>query len=526
MKNSIIYIALAAGLIGLTACEDEYENPTGEPNHFSVFLSEEDFNNQVQVNDHIDFGDVSRGVISRTWTFPSGVVDIVGSENNETSSEPVVKAVFIAPGTFEVKLNQQYAGDAYIDEDVRGTTIDTTYTIIVFDTVRSSFTADLLALDGSVAGPLTVANGALNKVEAGSAIRFSATSTGGPSTHTWVMAGGDPERITTEQGEEEVSTAEIKYKKLGVYDAMLISSRARPFGADTVVFEDFIEITPSLAPVLVDRAFMIGNSIGINFSREMQNPADEAPNFTVTIRNNGEVITPSVSAVRLDPDANNIIYLDLGDELLYNTDTITVGYEQGTLTSTDFYLVDPFSDVPVDPVKVNLLAGDNSNIDFGIESTFESNWPFLGWASPFDKYNLTISSDQAYTGTQSARITLDAGGGMIIGHRNDAGDDLQFTVEADKVYEIGAWVYVVSLGDKNSIPDLRFYWSPNTNWGVGGMFFDENFPVGRWVYRATQSSFASSGDYTFMIRGHNEFNTEQMEFYMDNITVVELQQRP
>ncbi len=525
MKNLINNICLIAVLAGFTGCDDDYENPTGEPNHFSVFLSEEDFQNQIQVNDHIDFGDVSRGVVSRTWTFPSGTVDIVGSENDETSSEPVVKAIFIAPGTFEVALHQEYAGNAYIDEDLRGTTIDTTYTITVLDTVRSSFTADLLNLDGSVAGPLTIADGAANKIEAGNTIRFSAVSTGGATEYRWIMAGGDPEEVSSEPGDDAAIT-EIKYKKLGVYDAMLISSRPRPFGVDTIVFRDLIEITPSTAPVLIDKAFRQENSVGINFSREMLNPAAEVANFAVTIRNNGQILTPAVSAVRLDPEASNVIYLDLGNELLYNTDTITVSYVQGTLTTTDFYLVDPFSDAAVDPGKVNLLAGANSTIDYDIESTSESNWPYLWWGAPWDAYALSISSGQVYSGAKSALITLNPDGGMIIGNKDDTGNDLQFSVEADKTYEIGAWVYVVSLGDKSMTPDLRFYWTPDTNWGVGGIFFNPDFPVGQWVYRATEVSFTQSGDYAFMIRGFNQGNTQEMQFYMDNITVAELQKRP
>ncbi|TRX59968.1 hypothetical protein FNH22_07905 [Fulvivirga sp. M361] len=527
MKNSIIYICMIAAMVWFTACDDDYENPTGEPNHFSVFLSEEDFENQVQVNDHIDFGDVSRGVIARTWTFPAGSVDIVGSENNETSPEPVVKAVFITPGTFEVTLSQEYAGNAFIDEDLRSSTIDTTYTITVLDSVRSSFEANLLLPDGSVGSPLTIADGALNKIEAGNTIQYTATSTGGSTDYTWILEGGDPAEISSEPGDDAAIT-EVKYKKLGVYDAMLISSRARPFGVDTTRFEDVIEITASTAPVLIDEAFRQDNSVVLNFSREMQNPAAEAANFTVTVRNNGQTIMPAVSAVRLDPDASNIIYLDLGDELLYNTDTITVSYTQGTLTTTDFYLVDPFADVSVDPSKVNLLTGPNATIDYGIETTSESNWPYLWWGGIWGEYTFEVSTDQVFEGAKSAYVVMKPGGGMIIGHR-EGDDSFTFPAEDGKLYEVGVWMYVESIGNNGAgaPPDLRFYVAdPFFELGIQP-FAPGQIELGKWVFVSFRiGTFPTSGNLGLAIRGFNGNNPEEVRFYMDNITVTELQQRP
>ncbi len=55
----------------LVSCEKQEELNLNDPNHRIIVTSEMDFENKVIVGGDIDFGDISRGVESRTWILPS-----------------------------------------------------------------------------------------------------------------------------------------------------------------------------------------------------------------------------------------------------------------------------------------------------------------------------------------------------------------------------------------------------------------------------------------------------------------------
>lgn len=533
MKNILYtYIALMLSVAGFVACTPEYEAPSPEPNHFSVFLSEQDFDNTVQVGTDLDFIDVSRGVQERVWTFPEGVADIVGHDNDVTSSEHKIKVIFKEPGTHEVALHLEFAGEAWVEEELRGTSLDTVYTVTVLDSIQASFKANLIDYQGNDQGEITLANGgaSANKIEAGSSLRFVVTSTGNPAENEWVFEGGTPATFSPEPGNNG-DTLTVAYKKLGTYSIQLISQRGRPAGSDTITYENFIEIVPSSAPILIDQAYQSENSVAISFSREMADPRTEVDNFLVTIKNNGQVITPTVSAVRLDPDDASTLYLDLGDENLYNTDTVTVSYTQGNLRSTDFAQVASFSDLKVQMHKVNILAAASSTIDYNFENSADANWPYLWWGGQWAEYTASITTARAHSGVASNYITFNANGGMIIGHRDEGGNDYTFTPVPGKTYEIGMWIYVEDLGpdpDAMEQPNIMVFWTPETDWGVGRYSFTSSTPVGEWIYVSTMvtAQFGGEGPYGLMIRGFNGNNPGALSFYMDDLNISEVQVRP
>ncbi|MEM7656157.1 MAG: hypothetical protein AAF399_08515, partial [Bacteroidota bacterium] len=82
-----------------------------------------------------------------------------------------------------------------------------------------------------------------------------------------------------------------------------------------------------------------------------------------------------------------------------------------------------------------------------------------------------MTGDQSVDGGSSVRVEMAATGGMIIGHRDNNGEDVTFSVDKDKTYEMGVWVYMIDLGDNHPlglIPDMRLYWGPDTDWSIGG----------------------------------------------------------
>ena len=121
---------------------------------------------------------------------------------------------------------------------------------------------------------------------------------------------------------------------------------------------------------------------------------------------------------------------------------------------------------------------------------------------------------------------------MIIAHTDTSGAAIPFTVEEGKTYEVGVWVYVETLSEPDTgtlfAPDLRFYWAPNTDWGVApNPAFTSDFALNQWVYSSFLTDFGGvAGDFTLSIRGYNQDNSTETRFYMDNLSISEAVLRP
>ena len=210
---------------------------------------------------------------------------------------------------------------------------------------------------------------------------------------------------------------------------------------------------------------------------------------------------------------------------LYNSDVVTVSYDAtvGDLITSDGMLSDSFTDEKVRFITDNVLEG--SNFDYGFENTASGDWKYLWWNAPWDKYSFEVSTAQFYSGKNSGHVTLEPNGGMILGLKTAAPDFDTFTTEADKVYEISCWIYMESLGDKTSIPDLRYYWSADVDWSVGGATFGSDFEVGKWVYVSWRVNSPGAGEYGFQIRGDNQNNSEACSFYIDEMAMSVVDER-
>ncbi|MBX2875240.1 MAG: hypothetical protein KTR30_24190 [Saprospiraceae bacterium] len=524
MKNLLSYIILGVAGVFLLACEKAYEAPMEENNHVSIVTSQMDFANTIQVEGELTFGDVSRGVVSRTWTFPEGVVDIMDSDNDVTSAEEIVKAVFNKPGEYPIQLNLQFAGNAWVGNQQGGNTFDTTILVKVLDFVKIAIQANYINEDGSTGDPLSVADLAKNEVTASKSVRFTYTAEGEPADFLWEFEGGDPGVIKTAESE-----IDIKYKRMGTYGLRFIASRNRPNGGDTLEFKDFISVVPSTDPVNLEQITEKDGAIALVFSREMDPTTLNAGDFAVTIENKEAVINPSLAEVSIDANEGNIVLLALAGETLYNDDQVKVSYTPGQLSTLDGVAATAFAEQTLAFNKVNILE-EQSDFDFSFENSTADNWPYLWWGGIWGEYDLEISSDQAMDGNQSAYIEFRPNGGMIIGHRDLSGNPFTFPVEAGKVYELGVWVYVDDIGANDPAgfdPDLRFYWDPGTDWSVGGNpTFTTDFKIGEWVYTSSYVQFGESGDKNFWIRGFNENNPETFKFYMDNLSLAEVVLRP
>ncbi|MEO8417044.1 MAG: hypothetical protein ABI472_25495, partial [Ginsengibacter sp.] len=471
---------------------------------------------RIQVNSQMSFIDLSRGVSTRDWKFPDFTL---GADSNKiaTSTNEVVKVRFTKAGTQQVQLHQTFGGKVYVGTNQSATSVyDTTITVVVLDSVKAKFTAkltnDLTFLQNS--------DNALNQVTAGKNIQFTSTSTGEPNIFNWVLTRKDGLTIS-----QSIASPQIKMSSLGTYDLLLIVSSN--YGSDTVKYKDYIKVIPSTEPVDLLSIKAIDKKIELEFSRDMDNPATvNLTAFTLAVTNKNGPIPVSVSKASLKPGFNNIIVLEL-NALIYNSDVIMVSYNAGVgnFITTDAMLATSFSNQEVFFVKTNILA--STKFDYGFETSANTNWPYAFWGGQWGMYTFSVSATKAHSGTKSGYLDMQPKGGAIFLHKDNNGNEISFPATSGKTYEIGCWVYVETLGDKSSTPDVRFYWSPNTNWGIGPTgAFSPTFTINKWVYVSSQVTFPGADNYKFMIRGDNGANSQASKIYMDDINVSEVELRP
>lgn len=512
----ILGLLFLAATTFIWSCKKEYEAAGPEPNTALIRTSFGTGANIIQVNGQMSFIDLSRGVASRKWTFPDFTLGM-DSNKIETSSEAVVKVRFTKPGIQEVRLQQTFDGKVWVgntQKDVN--TFDTIITVKVLDSVKATFVATRVQNNTTLVNK----DDANNEVTAGKNIQFTSTSLGEPETYTWVLTRKDGLKINLSG-----ANPQTKLSSLGVYDMLMIASNK--FGRDTVKYQNYIKVIPSTEPVELLSVKGVDKKIELEFSRDMENPATNNPaSFTLVVTNNNKTYPVKVASASRKPGKDNVLVLNT-DLPIYNSDDIKVSYDatKGNLVTTDAMKATSFTDQSVVFVNPNILA--TVNYDFSFENSSNSNWAYMFWGGIWEKYTLSVSTAKARTGTKSGYLQMQPGGGAIFSYRNNANEFIRFPAVKGKTYEIGMWVNVESLGDKTSTPDIRFYWDPATDWGVGPVSnFTSTFPVNQWVFTKAKVTFSDNNNFRFQIRGHNEFNTQQLKVYIDDISLSELELRP
>lgn len=524
-RNFKLLITGLVAVFALHSCNDIYDAINlNEANSRIIVSSQMDYGNKVRVGGTITFGDISAGVSSRTWTFPAGAADIIGSDNDITATSENVKAQFNVPGVYDLKLNQIYKGDAYVtgSTTTKGNVLDTTIVVTVLPLITVQVKANYVNTDGTLGAPITLASGAKNQVIASRTVRYTITTEGEPEKFLWTVPGGTPAT-----SDVVTKTLDVKYKKIGTYGFSVNANTARPAGTATAAYTDLIQVIPSTDPVTLDGAQVVSGDIKLNFSREMDPTSLNASDFVVKIINKGTTYPATIGSLSVDAVEGNLVVVKLSNQTLYNDDKVTISYTKGTMTTADAVAASSFSDVAVSFVGVNLLGKSPNAYDGAFETSATSNWQYLGWGAPWDKYTFAVTAAKAHTGTKSALVQIQPKGGMILGLKDNTNVNVTFNLTAGKTYEMGSWVYVNSLGDKTSVPDLRFYITPNTDWGIGpNPGFSATFTTGKWIYSSTLVKINATADYTFMIRGDNQGNSQALSFYIDDITVTEAKLRP
>lgn len=525
MKFKHIYQLLLATTVLFTSCEKE-EIDRIEPSHRSVYNSETDFGNQVEINGTITFGDTSAGVSSREWTFPKNAFTLLESDNNTTSSKPIIRAVARKVGFHKVQLSQVYKKNAYLGTSLKGKNLDTIILVEVLDSIKHGITANFLKPDGTLGDPLVLENDAFNSVQAGSIIRYDySTTTGSPEGIDFGVDGA-----TIELEDKENKFTDVKYKSLADYDFLFEASRKRPSGYDALNLKNFIKVIKSSDPVTLDKQTTVDGIIRLDFSRDMDPSSIKKEQFSVRVTNGDRTLTPIISNVSIDEDSKNIILIEVDGETIYDNDIVYIDYTAGSLATSDGVFSESITDVVA---KVDLSGKSNiledGSFDYGFESGDSDKWVYLWWGGIWGDFTSTITGDQAHSGSKSLKISMKENGGAIIGHQ-ESGEFITFSVKAGKSYQIGVWSYVENTGSTpagSDVPDLRFYTTTQTDWAIlPAHTFGSDYKTGEWVFGTSTQTFSEDGETSFQIRGANEFNPDILDIYIDDISVKEVKLRP
>ena len=535
MKQNIFLSMLFVMTLLFVGCEEPEELNINDVNHRIIVTSEMNFANKVIVGGDIDFGDISRGVESRTWTFPANnVARIVGGQGT-TSNKDVVKAIFNKPGVYDVTLNQKFKGNVFRNDDSTTPSdtreLDTTIVVTVIDSIKSVLKAYRINPDGSTGAELNLADDAEHEIEASNSIRLAYTAIGEPQSVTWSSEGGKPASIPHP---ETADFVDMRFNRLGSWDINYLASRFRPTDADTIALEKVIKVIPSTAPVTLDRVAERNDAVALEFSREMDPSTVNAADFTVRIENDSDTLNiitlnPTVLNAKVDSEEGTIVLLELDGEQLYNDDDVFVSYTPGNLITLDEVEADAFVDAQLtdfDPLA-NLYP--DTSYDYGFESSTAANFDYLGWGGLWGEYDLDVDILTTRTGSKSLEVSFRPNGGMIV-QQVSGGSPVNFSLEAGKRYEFGYWIFIESdltnVPIDTQAPDIRLYAS---DWGGPELIptvFTSDLPTGEWVYNKAEFDNGVDRDITWFIRGYNEHNGGELKFFLDDFFLAEVPVRP
>jgi len=162
MKNIFLKLFIIMTFIGCTTNEFELPNEGsggratlvfgrvesdggvegGNTRDFSIVEANSNVNNREPIR----FFDISRLAGGRTWFFPEGAVDILGSSNDTTSTEKEVSVRFRREGVFEIRLVPDFSSEveAPLNEGVVTFTVGPELRLEVLPVIRQNRNGDII----------------------------------------------------------------------------------------------------------------------------------------------------------------------------------------------------------------------------------------------------------------------------------------------------------------------------------------------------------------------------------------------
>jgi hypothetical protein len=459
-------------LIAIIACQKDDAIP--EYNNFSDALATSG-DKRIQRGDFASFADLSKGVISRTWTIPESA-SIINLDGRDPSQVELVQVEFDEPGQFEVNLKCEFINSAVV--------LDTTFNVTVLDYVQTNF--DVISINSSFYEETTTQI----TIYEGGTITFKDVSLGNPNRRKWTFQGGDPSSAggISIEADDDVSTISVAYPSIGTYDVELISWRQYPEGvADTLRLQNFVNVTENLEPpTIISIVEDVEGVIDLKYNLPLQSSNDLSNNFTYTV--DGDIV--EITSVVIDSNDNRVVKItpSINPNLLSSA---TLSYDgNGYLARTNGVLVPAFSN------EVVTLHSIVNPVIYGFEDGG------LGWNVAWQWDNvgkITYPTDNPASGQHSIKMEATSDARCRAYSKTP---EAYFDLDSSKSYTIEFKIWIdTNYTDTNIFPEVIKY---DKYVGEGFWTSVANLPRGEWVTVNKEAvkkwSPNESGQYFFSFR--------------------------
>ncbi|MEO1450797.1 MAG: PKD domain-containing protein, partial [Bacteroidota bacterium] len=497
------------------------------------------------------FLDASRGVQKRSWVIDGG--DVIEQSNDQmVEGDSLIKVQYDTPGFYTVRLVASLdSSDLFYYETINDTakdaagnvilnaagsdsitclncklvpyappgTMDTTFTIQVFDSLQADFTM----MQNGVAG---------ETFEAGVPIEFMDASKGTPYGWQWTLRGAD-------QTESTKQNPSAVWKKCGTYEITLRASRPYLEGdinRESDVVTRTITVTPSTAPLeYLDLSVPDGGDfITLSFNQPLVAPP-AISEFTVSVNE-----MPAMISEVSFPNSNDLSLLRLelaevipSSSIFQVTSTTNIEADGKTLNApiddkayfqgTGNLFPEGFGDMEgVTSVGVSVLPNTTRNTINGLftSGSINSEGDTLGsqtyWKRPWPlRLDLTLHSeaidDPAHVleGVYSLKWTPGDGGQLD----QNPSRGPSFNIETGKSYEVVIWMKAEGgAGDVK----IQIKKGGGTVHATG-----ENLMVKDGEWTRLVIPYVGAEDALHNLRFFN--NTSGVDYYIDEVSVFEVE---
>ena len=593
MKNIKKYI-LFFSLIAMLGCEENSYKEFTAPDELSdiswlLGLDPNRPNREAQfkinADSYISFLDLSQGTLSHEWIIESGnsflktgfksndtLVNFIDETKGTTTTEGKAHILFRNSGINKVRLLNKFSKD--VEPNISGNDVnniivnsstegdvfvkDVEFIFDVYATILPAFKVykdgnevlsisetDIPDLNDESTWPVV-------EIEAATGLTFEDHSTiGRPNRVTWDI----PDGVPSLSGTPALASREIKFYKLGTYNAGVMRSLRQPQVINGVqdnspratvekIIPLKVKVIQSSQPFIFDGALSEDENEVIRFrvNGEVSSFSGQTSSFTVNVKNaaaNFDQDIP-VQTARVKSDDATFIELVLSAPI-YNSDIVTLAYNGNGIKSADDRILQPFTAQTVEMNFGSNILPSNAWGSFepeggGVNNAFATGKYFIPGGQGNGQFGAgeeiyARSTVRSYTGNASMRYKLPDVAtiptvnlfGFGIADPNGI---------AQGSYRVSYWVFI---DPSTTLTQFRMeFQNPVSN----TIFFDiSSAPKGQWVrvtantpvvYQADVASTDARGRRTTLrvLQSDNPGVSGAQLMFFDELTLIKLEDRP
>lgn len=596
MKNIKTFI-LFFSLIAMLGCEEntykDYSAPD-ELSDLSWLLGLEpnrpsrDAQFKINADTYISFLDLSQGTLSHEWIVEEGnsflkegfsvndtLTNFIDESKGTTTSEGKAHILFRNSGINKVRLLNKFSKD--VSPNISGNDVnniivnsstegdvfvkDVEFIFDIYATIQPAFKVykdgnEVLSISESDMPDINdERTWPVIEIEAATGLTFEDLSTvGRPNRVTWDI----PDGVPSLSGTPALASREIKFYKLGTFNAGVMRSLRQPQIVNGVADDSpnasvekiiplKVKVIQSSQPFVFDGALNEDENEVIRFrvNGEISSFSGQESAFTVNVKNSAASFDQdiAVQTARVKSDDATFIELVLSAPI-YNSDVVTVAYNGNGILSADDRVLQPFTAQNVQMNFGNNILPSNAWGSFEPEGGNHTNayatgkyWiPGGGGANGNLKFGAgnevwIRDTNKSYTGGASMKYQLPDV--ATIPTMNLFGFGIADPAGIPQgLYRVSYWVFI---DPSTTLTQFRMeFQNPVSN----TLYFDiSSVAKGQWVrvtasaplvYSADVASTDARGRRTTLriLQNDNPGVSGAQLMYFDELTLIKLEERP